>query len=136
MDAYAEMIAEMYGGLVSADQIKDQLAGSMDASSVEIKKEDIETSVDEMIKSLEASVEEADFDLLKAVTEIKTTEKANGYTISVKVQDTESEGCMEMSVDVTTGTPVTITEPSGAKNVMDMLSSILTSMGGMMGGLQ
>jgi hypothetical protein len=43
---------------------------------------------------------------------------------------------MEMSVDVTTGTPVTITEPSGAKNVMDMLSSILTSMGGMMGGLQ
>lgn len=136
MDAYAEMIAEMYGGLVSADQIKDQLAGSMDASSVEIKKADIETSVDEMIKSLEASVEEADFDLLKAVTEIKTTEKANGYTISVKVQDTESEGCMEMSVDVTTGTPVTITEPSGAKNVMDMLSSILTSMGGMMGGLQ
>ena len=136
MDAYAEMLAEMYGGLVSADQIKDQLAGSMDASSVEIKKEDIETSVDEMIKSLEASVEEADFDLLKAVTEIKTTEKANGYTISVKVQDTESEGCMEMSVDVTTGTPVTITEPSGAKNVMDMLSSILTSMGGMMGGLQ
>ena len=136
MDAYAEMLAEMYGGLVSADQIKDQLAGSMDASSVEIKKEDIETSVDEMIKSLEESVEEADFDLLKAVTEIKTTEKANGYTISFKVQDTESEGCMEMSVDVTTGTPVTITEPSGAKNVMDMLSSILTSMGGMMGGLQ
>ena len=136
MDAYAEMLAEMYGGLVSADQIKDQLAGSMDASSVEIKKEDIETSVDEMIKLLEESVEEADFDLLKAVTEIKTTEKANGYTISFKVQDTESEGCMEMSVDVTTGTPVTITEPSGAKNVMDMLSSILTSMGGMMGGLQ
>jgi hypothetical protein len=136
MDAYAEMLAEMYGGLVSADQIKDQLAGSMDTSSVEIKKEDIETSVDEMIKSLEESVEKADFDLLKAVTEIKTTEKANGYTISFKVQDTESEGCMEMSVDVTTGTPVTITEPSGAKNVMDMLSSILTSMGGMMGGLQ
>ena len=136
MDAYAEMIAEMYGGLVSADQIKDQLAGSMDASSVEIKKEDIETSVDEMIKSLEASVEEADFDLLKAVTEIKTTEKANGYTISVKVQDTESEGCMEMSVDVTTGTPVTITEPSGAKNVMDMISELMTQMGGMMGGLQ
>lgn len=136
MDAYAEMIAEMYGGLVSADQIKDQLAGSMDASSVEIKKEDIETSVDEMIKSLEESVEEADFDLLKAVTEIKTTEKANGYTISVKVQDTESEGCMEMSVDVTTGTPVTITEPSGAKNVMDMISELMTQMGGMMGGLQ
>ena len=136
MDAYAEMIAEMYGGLVSADQIKDQLAGSMDASSVEIKKEDIETSVDEMIKSLEASVEEADFDFLKAVTEIKTTEKANGYTISVKVQDTESEGCMEMSVDVTTGTPVTITEPSGAKNVMDMISELMTQMGGMMGGLQ
>ena len=135
-DSMAEMMAEMYAGMVTKEQLKEQLMASVDTSEMEINKEDIEATVDEMIETIEEAADEMDFEEIGMITEVKTTDKANGYTFSVKMQPTEGEGSIEISADVTTGTAVSIKEPSDAKNVMDMISELMTQMGGMMGELQ
>lgn len=136
VDSMAEVMAEMYAGMVTKEQLKEQLMASVDTSEMEINKEDIEATVDEMIETIEEAADEMEFEEIGMITEVKTTDKANGYTFSVKMQPTEDEGSIEISADVTTGTAVSIKEPSGAKNVMDMISELMTQMGGMMGELQ
>ena len=134
VDELAGAMAEMYGGLVTEAQLKEQLMQSMDTSAMEISKEDIEASLDMMIGELENAIEKMEDMEIPATTEIKTTLKDKGYTFSVTMS-TEDMGSLEVYGDVTVGAAVTIQAPSGAKDLMGMISDLMSDLMSSMGGL-
>lgn len=129
VDKIAEAMSEAYGGAIFKDVFKEQLMETVDVDEIEFSKEDILASYKEAADSLNEALELIDGEEVPS-TVVKVTDKSNGFTVSVVMEMPEGaeEGTFEVVADVTTGAEVSVKEPSDAKDVMDLVSELISSL--------
>lgn len=122
MAAYKEMGMEVTDE--QKQQAKDMILSQIDMSELEVSKEDIVKAVKEMADSMEVD-EDADFDGTELNVTIEKT--ANGYKVSVKANDADNS--LEIAAEMDTASSVSISAPSKAQNVNDIISGLMAAFG-------